>query len=369
MNTLQKNIVTSILLCVILATGSLTSCTNKTGGEDTIMGLLLGVAYIMGKPVLMRATTYDLDDTVIGISEQKLFAAKLSTSQPDMRNMHELYAGVEIKINLLDESIVKQTPLLAQFWAIEGMTSSVDTGPDGLWMTEDDTIDPILGYHETVYDGEIYRLTAYKDFGVTPKEVVDYTVEGDRKVATTSYSAGPDEIIGTYDDVPERVARFFYNNKGKMERAECYSGDGATFECVYHFEYDDKGRLLSMKPYKDQAMEERLNFGSCSKLTWDDSGEHTTLTVKLGYQSNLFGYWINLYIQTFDFEFNEEGRISKRIMYKPLSTTQIDVCNIYNYSGGGMLDRGNMNDTSDNYSDDGETQVSYTINEISLGVE
>jgi hypothetical protein len=334
------------------------------------MGLLLGVAYIMGKPVLMRSTTYDLDDVVTGLSEQRLFAAKLSSSQPDMRNMHELYAGVEIQVDLLDwENIVKQTPLLAQFWAIERMTSSVDAGPDGLWMTEDDTIDPILGYHETAHDGETYRLTAYRDFGVTPKEIVDYTVEGSRKISTVSYGAGADGIFGTEDDAPERLTRFYYDNDGRMDRAEHYSGDGATFKSVYHFEYDGSGRFVSMTSFNDQSMENKLNFGSYSELLWDDTGEHTTLRVSLGIQYLFFGFWQKLKLMTFDFEFNEEGRISKRIMYKPLSSTQIDVCNIYNYSGSGLLDQGNMNDSADNFSDDGETRESYTINEIFLGVD
>lgn len=369
MKTKQQKTIASIMLSSIIMAGSFISCAKKDSGDDAITGLLIGIAAILNKPVLMRSTTYDLDDTVIGLSEQKLFSAALSTSQPDMTNMHELYAGVEIQINLLDlENIVKQTPLLAQFWAIASMTSSVDAGPDGLWMTEDDTIDPILGYHETTLDGGTYRLTAYEDFGVTPKEIVDYTVEGNRKVSTVSYGAGTDGIFGTEDDVPERLTRFHYDG-GRMDRAEHYSGDGATFESVYRFEYDGSGRLVSMTSYDDPDMENKLNYGSYSELLWDDSGEHTTLRVNLGIQYLFFWTWQKLKLMTFDFEFNENGRLRKRIMYQPLSSTQIDVCNIYNYSGSGLLDQGNMNDSADNFSDDGETRVSRTINEIFLGVD
>ncbi len=360
----------SLLIAIILGTIVMLSCSQEADERED--GLLLGIATLMNGPVVMKSTTYDLEDRIIGASEQQIFNMAAGKSQPDARSMYELYAGVEIQIDTSDfdindplNSLVKQTPLLAQFWALERMSSSVDPGPDDIWMTADDDIDPLLGYHETVRVGDGYRLIEYDDFGVTPRGRIDYVVEKNRKVASHSFSAGSDGIYETEDDVPVRTTLFHYNAAGKMERAEHYSGDGASFKSLYLFEYDGEGTLLSMKSYKNQEGTERLNFGSYSNLTWDESGERRSLEIQLGIQVKIF-VWIPVNLMKFRFEFNDDGTIHKQIMYKPMSST-VDTCNVYIYSGGGLLGMAGMNDATENFSDDETTQVSFTINELTLG--
>jgi hypothetical protein len=56
------------------------------------------------------------------------------------------------------------------------------------------------------------------------------------------------------------------------------------------------------------------------------------------------------------------------IQHKPMDSA-IDTCYVYVYSGTGFLSMGKMNDESNNYSDDGITQKSHTVNELNIGVQ
>jgi hypothetical protein len=234
-------------------------------------------------------------------------------------------------------------------------------------MTADDTIDPIYGYFVTTYDNGRYHQIKYSDFGITPSSRVDYIVEENKKVKTYIYKAGPDGKFNTADDVLVRTTVFKYNSAGKLERAINYTDDEVTFENVYVFSYDQSGRLLSMYSYSDVAETKRLTWGSYSKLTWADTGGKKTLDIALGLRLDIFGPFDITAIR-FHYEFNEDGTIHKMIQYKPMSTA-IDTCYVYVYSGSGFLSMGKMNDESQNYSDDGITQKSHTVNELNIGIQ
>jgi YD repeat-containing protein len=323
----------------------------------------------------MKSTTYDMDKNVISASEQEIMNMSVQNSQPSMKSMYEIYAGVQLEVDVaglllhLSDPMpyVKQNPLLTQFWALNSMASSVGAGDDGIWMNSDDTIDPLYGYFETKQVGGLYRQITFSDFGVTPSGRTDYVVENNKKVKTYTYTAGDDGEFGTDDDVLTKTTRYTYNAAGKMERAINYSDDETTFQNVFVFSYDGNGRLTGMKSYSDVAETTKLVWGSSSTLTWDDSGETPTLEIKLKLYIDtvLFGkYYLDL--MKFTYEFNDDGKIHKMTMYQQLSSTNIDTCYIYVYSESGMLAMGNMNDASDNYSDDGVTQVSHTVNELTI---
>ena len=262
---------------------------------------------------------------------------------------------------------VKQTPLLTQFWALNQMASSVNAGPDGIWMTSDDTMDPIYGYFNTTHEGDRFTQIKYSDFGVTPNERVDYIVEESRKVKAYNYKAGDDGIFGTDDDALFRTTVFQYNSAGKLEQAINYTDDESTFEYVYKFTYDDSGQLLSMYSYEDEAGTNRLAWGSYSELTWGESEGKKTLVIDLGLRPNVGGEF-DIKVIKFQYEFNEDGTIHKMIQYKPMSSN-IDTCYVYVYSGSGFLSMGKMNDESVNYSDNEITQKSYTKNELNIGIQ
>ncbi len=321
----------------------------------------------------MKSTTYNMEGQVIGASEQVIMNMGVQSSQPNMTSMYEMYAGVELEVDIagllahLSDPMpyVKQNPLLTQFWALTKMSSSVAAGTDGQWMTSDDTIDPLYGYFETTGMDGLYRQISYSDFGVTPSVRTDFIVENNLKTKSYTYQAGTDGEFGTGDDVLVKTTRYIYNAAGKMERAVNYSDDENTFENVYVFSYDGNGRLSGMKSYSNEEESNRLAWGSYSRLTWGESEGTVTLEIVLGLR--ILG--LDTTLMKFAYEFNDDGTIHKMIMYKQLSSSAIDTCYVYVYSGSSMLSMGKMNDGSDNYSDDEATQVSRTVNELILGGE
>lgn len=251
-----------ILLVIVLMSSG---CDRKEDDKTSLM--MVGAGCLATTPVTMRSTTYDMSDQVIAISEQVMQNMMISGSQPDMTSMYEMYGGVELALDIAgyisDPSdmmkLVTQNPLLTQFWALKKMASSTDAGDDGEWMSPDDTIDPLLGYFETEKVDGRYRMITYSDFGVTPSGRTDFVVEKNRKVKTFEYSAGTDGDFGTDDDEVSRVTLFKYDGDGKMLRAEHYAADETTFQSVYVFSYDSKGRLESMKSYDNTDGTNRLD--------------------------------------------------------------------------------------------------------------
>lgn len=361
-------------LYILLVIGLMSSgCDRKEDDKTSLM--LVGAGCLATTPVTMRSITYDMSDQVIAISEQVMQNMMISGSQPDMTSMYEMYGGVELALDiagyLSDPSdmmkLVTQNPLLTQFWALKKMASSTDAGDDGEWMSPDDTIDPLLGYFETEKVDGRYRMITYSDFGVTPSGRTDFVVEKNRKVKTFEYSAGTDGDFGTDDDEVSRVTLFKYDGDGKMLRAEHYAADETTFQSVYVFSYDSKGRLESMKSYDNTDGTNRLDWGSYSTLTWDDSGDVVKLTIQLGLRIVWLFIPADTPVMYFDYEFNQDGTIHKMIQHEALDPSSIDTCYVYEYSGKGMLARGGINDSSKNYSDNETNQVSYTINELVFG--
>jgi hypothetical protein len=373
---LHRYVIIPLFILAMIAAGSL-GCDKEDDGTDTLMMAGLGCAAT--QPVTMRSTTYNMSDQVIGISEQVMQNMAVSSSQPAM---HEMYAGVEITIDLnevLDHILdilsnpdnimyylVSQNPLLTQFWALKKMATSTNKGGDGTWMTGDDTIDLLLGYFETTKVDDRYRLISYSDFGVTPSGRTDFVVERNRKVKTYEYSAGSDGDFGTDDDQVTRVTLFEYNGDGKMVRAKHYAADETTFQSSYVFTYDESDRLVSMMSYGNEGETTRIDWGSYSNLTWNDAGGVVTLDIALGLRIWLIG---DMPLMNFHIEFNEDGTMHKMITYEALSSSSIDACSVYRYSGEGLLGAAGMSDRSDNYSDDEATQVSYTLSELIFGEE
>jgi hypothetical protein len=342
--------------------------------DQTSPLLSIGVGCLATSPITMKSTTYDMENNIISASEQVIANMSAQNTQPNMKSMYEIYAGVELEVDLvgiithLNDPMpyVKQNPLLTQFWALNKMASSVNAGTDGIWMNSDDTIDPLYGYFETTRLEDRYRQIVYSDFGVTPAAMIDYIVENNRKTKTYHYTAGDDGEFGTGDDVLTKTVVYQYNSAGKMERAVNYSDDETTFVSSYVFTYDDKGRISAMTSYSDVAETKRLVWGSYSTCTWDESGATPVLDITLGLRiPGLFGS-INLSLIKFHYEFNQNGTIHKMIQYEPMSTSNIDTCYVYVYLEDSMLGMGFMNDESLNYSDDETTQVSRTVNEIIL---
>lgn len=370
-----KKYAQTLFLCLLIAAGTLgcDTCNNKD--KDTTSLLALGIGVLASSPLTVRSTTYDMDNTIIGMSEQVIQNMLVQSSQPNMSSMYEMYAGVELEVDwdnigsiLTDPmSVVKQNPLLTQFWALQKMATSTGAGTDGTWMTSDDTIDPLLGYFETTKADDRYRQIIYSDFGVTPAGRIDYIVEDNKKIKTYKYAAGGDGDFGTSDDVLARTTVYRYSSDGRMERAVNYSDDEVTFESVYLFTYDTQGRLRSMLSYDgvdEYDVSDRMTWGSYSTLTWNDAGDTRTLDIELGLRVNIIATWDQSVI-SFHYEFNEDGTIHKMIQYEPMSTT-IDTCSVYVYSEESLLGKGGMNDESLNYSDDGVTQVSRTVSELLL---
>ncbi len=364
---------------------------DKFGSEGSLamssaMGCLSG-------PITMKATTYNMDSNIINASEQVVWNKDVQTSQPNMTNMYEMYAGVEIEFtisfNMLLDVIktilaggdasalmgyAKQNPLLTQFWALNKMASSVNAGTNGTWMDSDDTIDPLLGYFEVTGGDGTYTMIQYSDFGKTPTSRIDYVVENMKKVRTTVYTAGSDNTFGTKDDVFVKTTVYQYNSAGKMERAINYS-DAELNNLVssYEFEYDQKGRLLSMTSYSDLNKDNKLTWGSYSECVWNDSGETPTLDITLGLRYPVIGGLAKFSLIKFHYEFNEDGTIHRMIQYKPTkpaTSANVDTCFVYVYIKNTMLNMGLMNDESLNYADDRQTtQKSHTINELVFGEE
>lgn len=371
----MKKHVRALFLC-LLAVALTTGCdTSYDKQDDTMTPLLaLGLGCMATSPITMKSTTYDMGNNIISASEQVIANMSVQSSQPNMKSMYEIYAGVELEVDLLgiishlDNPMpyVKQNPLLTQFWALNKMSSSVNAGADGIWMNSDDTIDPLYGYFETAGIEDRYRQIVYSDFGVTPSIRIDFIVENNRKTKTYHYTAGDDSEFGTEDDVLTKTVVYRYNSAGKMERAVNYSDDETTFVSSYVFTYDDRGRISAMTSYSDVNETKRLVWGSYSTCSWDDSGATPVLDITLGLRiPGLFGSF-NMSLIRFHYEFNEDGTIHKMTQYEPMSTSNIDTCYVYVYSEDSMLGMGFMNDESLNYSDDETTQVSRTVNELML---
>jgi hypothetical protein len=403
---INKHIKVILIISLFITVGTLGCDPSYNRGKKDNKPLLSGVGCLTTSPITMKSTTYDLDNKIISANKQQIMNMSVQNTQPSMLNMYEMYAGVQLEMDMAtlmkdmaswswakwldffntliyhpDEvsnimmAYVKQTPLLTQFWALNQMESSINAGKDGVWMTADDTIDPNYGYFVTTHDGNRYSQIKYSDFGVTPSSRVDYIVEDNKKTKTYIYEAGTDGKFGTDDDLLVRTTVFKYNSAGKLERAISYTDDEVTFENVYVFTYDDTGRLQSMYSYKDQAETTRLAGGSYSILTWGDTEGNKTLDITLGLRLDLKSFFMgerDIPAIIFHYEFNEDGTIHKMIQYKPMKTASdanIDTCYMYVYSGSGFLSMGHMNDESKNYSDNETTQKSHTVNEINIGIQ
>lgn len=399
---IRKYLKAPLYILFIIAVGTLSCDTNyDKKNNNSAMPLLgsgvgMGLGCLMTTPITMESTTYDMDNNIIAISKQVIQNLSVQDSQPNMTSMYEMYSGVQLDFKLSLQLIidivkniltgnndpmalmgyVKQTPLLTQFWALKSMKTSINAGGDGIWMNSDDTIDPILGYFETSTADGRSRMITYSDYGVTPASRIDFIVENNKKTKTYEYAAGGDGDFGTDDDQLKKTTVYQYNSLGKMVRAINYSDDETTFVSSYDFEYDEKNRLTSMTSYSDLNKSKKLHWGSYSTCAWDDSGETVKLQITLGLQipGELFfdipgiELGINkMALMKFYYEFNPDGTIHKMIQYVPMSSSTIDTCYEYVYSSGSILSMGNMNDSSRNYSDDEETQVSTTINRLFFG--
>jgi hypothetical protein len=384
-----KNIkVISIIILFVFA-GTI-GCDNPgyNRGKQDNKPMLAGAGCATTSSIAMKSTTYDMDNKIISINRQLVMNMSVQNTQPNMQNMYEMYAGVQLELDFTGFNIVtfiqqylqdpnnatnlmmayvKQNPLLTQFWALNQMSSSIKAGSDGEWMTSDDTIDPIYGYFTTTHDGDRHIQIKYGDFGATPTSRVDYIVEDGRKTKAYTYEAGTDGIFNTEDDVLVRTTLFQYNSAGKLERAINYTGDEAAFENVYVFTYDENGILQKMNSYEDEAETKNLKWGSYSELTWGETDGKKTLDITLGLRIYV-GWTVKVDAIKFHYEFSEDGTIHKMIQYKPMSSN-IDTCYVYVYSGSGLLSMGKINDESVNYSDDGITQKSRTVNEINIGIQ
>lgn len=368
---LHRYVFIPMFILLAIAIGSL-GCDKEEDGTESL--LMAGMGCAATSPLTMRSTTYDMTDQVTAISEQVVQNFLVSDTQPEM---YEMYAGVELTIDILGYlsdpdnimNLITQNPLLTQFWALKKMATSTNAGGDGEWMTDDDTIDPLLGYFTCAKEDGRYRLIAYDDFGVTPSGRTDFVVEKNRKVKTYEYNAGSDGDFGTDDDQVTRVTLYEYNGNGKMLRAKHYAADETTFQSSYLFTYDESGRLANMRSYSNEAETSRLDWGSYSTLTWGESDGAVTLDIVLGIRIVWLFIPADTPLMNFHIEFNEDGTMHKMIMYEALSSSTIDTCSVYEYSGEGLLGMGGMSTGSKNYSDDEETQESYTVNELIFGEE
>ncbi|MBN1496366.1 MAG: hypothetical protein JXA07_06330 [Spirochaetes bacterium] len=383
-----KRIKIVLIITLLIAAGTISCDMDYDKEEIPTDAIMMGGGCLSTMPIVMRSTTYDMGDQVIAMSEQVIMNMTVQNSQPNMTSMYEMYGGVQLELDFTGFNIltfvaqyisnpdsamdsmmayVKQTPLLTQFWALQKMSSTVNAGSDGEWMTNDDTIDPLYGYFvtEKMEDGT-YRQISYSDFGVTPVTRTDYIVENNLKTKTYTYEAGGDGEFETEDDVLVKTTCYTYNAAGKMESAVNYSDDETTFENIYVFNYDENGILQSMYSYEDEAATNRMAWGSYSNLTWGETNGIKTLDIVLGLRLDVL-FEFDTALMHFHYEFNDDGTIHKMIMYEPLSGSSIDTCYVYVYSGSGMLSMGKMNDESLNYSDDEATQVSRTVNELILG--
>ncbi len=346
-------------------------CDREEDGTESL--LMAGMGCAAASPLTMRSTTYDMSDQVTAISEQVVQNFLVSDTQPDM---YALYAGVELTLDFENffgdmssiMNLVTQNPLLTQFWALKKMAASTNAGGDGEWMTYDDTIDPLLGYFTCVKEDGRYRLISYNDFGATPSGRTDFVVEKNRKVKSYEYAPGTDGDFGSGDDEVTRTTVYEYNGAGTMLRAKHYAADETTFQSSYVFTYDESGRLSNMRSYSNETETTRLDWGSYSNLAWEENDGVVSLDIELGLR-----IWILFSVDTplmyFHIEFNEDGTMHKMIMYEALSSSTIDTCSVYEYSGEGLLGMGGMSTGSKNYSDDEETQESYTVNELIFGEE
>jgi len=193
-------------------------------------------------------------------------------------------------------------------------------------------------------------------------------VEKNRKVKSYEYAPGTDGDFGSGDDEVTRTTVYEYNGAGTMLRAKHYAADETTFQSSYVFTYDESGRLSNMRSYSNETETTRLDWGSYSNLAWEENDGVVSLDIELGLR-----IWILFSVDTplmyFHIEFNEDGTMHKMIMYEALSSSTIDTCSVYEYSGEGLLGMGGMSTGSKNYSDDEETQESYTVNELIFGEE
>jgi len=390
-----KNIKVILIILLFVFAGTF-GCDDPSynRGKSDNKPLIAGVGCLTTSPVSMKATTYDMQNQIINVNRQLIMNMSAQNTQPNMTSMYEMYAGVQLEVDLkaiqswtisqwlafiaamisnpdsasnLMMAYVKQNPLLTQFWALNEMESSINAGDDGVWMTADDTIDPIYGYFTTSHEGNRHQQITFSDFGVTPSSRVDYIIEDSRKIKAYKYEAGSDGKFGTDDDVLVRTTVFQYNSAGKIQRAINYTDDENTFENVYVFTYDETGRLQAMNSYEDEAETKNLKWGSYSALTWGEADGKQTLDITLGLRIYI-GYTYKIDAIKFHYVFNDDGTIHKMIQNKPMSSN-IDTCYVYVYSGSGFLSMGKMNDESINYSDDEITQKSRTVNALNIGIQ
>jgi len=401
----------------------------------------------------LTATTSDNDGVPTKIIREVTTLA-VQGALPSQLNMYETYAGVQLDVDLdiykllgdllnpatlpatLTEFLktgalpaglmdtvmgsIKQTPLLVQFWALDDMQSSTNNGGDD-WMTDNDTIDMMMGYFHTEKTGGpagvpgTYAQTTYSDFGKNKSGVIQYEVvpvpnEIDmyRKAKTThkdkdgGFVRTTEFIYGGDDGVPDDVP------KGKMSKATNYSdADEKIVKSVYVFSYDSEGRLTGMKSYEDAAMTTKLGGGSYTTLTWGVTpGGNKTLDLTLGLQLNIPWVFGLLHIKphglleqalvgvltlfkiptegelgflSFSYEFNkddpktikkEKETISKLVEYAALDTTKTKItnCSLYVYDEASqefIASGGTTASYSDNYSDNCLTEkVSTTVNKL-----
>ena len=372
--------------------------------------------------IALTGTTYDMQDKIQTIIRQ-VVNLPAKDAVPSQLNMYATFGGVQLDVDLdlgallakvlpqvpamltgiiggkkIEEVLnlnslmgevmgsIKQTPLLVQFWALKHMNSSTDKGPDGTWMTEDDTIDSMYGYFDTVKNADgTYTQTTYSDFGKTKSGSIDYVVANQKKVKTFHHDAA---------GVLFRTTDFEYNTSGQMTKAINYTEPSGKFESVYVFTYDSEGQMTAMRSYSDEAMTKKLAGGSYTKLTWGKTAEgNKTLDLTLGLQIDF--YWIldlvGWYIEpalrfpvkgtdlgflSFSYEFHqddpstfviEKETIHKMTEYAALDNkkAKITTCHIYEYkdpiaaASGGTTESG-----SNNYSDNEITQKSVTVNKL-----
>jgi hypothetical protein len=384
---IKKNIKVILVITLFIAVGTSGCDTVNSSNNDTGKSpFMMGAGCVMNSPIVMTATTYDINDQIISASRKTVMNMSVRNAQPNMTNIYEIYASAQLDVDFAGFNIfnfiqdylenpdkamagmlgyVTQTPLRAQFWALNKMETSISAGPDGVWLTADDTIDPKMGYFVTTHEGNRFKQIKFKDFGITPTGRTDFIVEENRKTKTYSYEAGSDGTYGTDDDVLVRTTVFLYNGAGQLEKAINYSDDETTFESVFVFSYDENGRSMSMYSYEDEAGTNRLAWGSYAELTWGESEGMKTLDLAVGLRPDVFGEF-DIKMMKFNMEFNEDGTIRKMIQYKPLSSN-IDTCYVYVYSGFGFMSIAKMNEESYEYSDNEITQKSYTVNKVQLG--
>ncbi len=263
------------------------SCQDDTGalsgGE-----LLLAAA---DAPVSYRESLYDGEGELLSVSDIKVYSRNTLAKE----NRGGLF-GLPYDLH--------------QPWNYAAVRTSVSSGSDRAWLTGDDLYAYPCIQSEMFNFGDRVAVNqlVYESDGRSVSSRVEFLVTGDRMIRANQYSAGPDALFNTGDDVLERYILYSYNGDMRLAGASEWSAETRAFISDIVWEYDGRGRILSIRKYSSHEVHDETTItGNCYRFSWLEEGRVEILAGSV--PDTVTGRAL--------FELNGDGTVSTVVRYGP----------------------------------------------------